>query len=268
MMVALLGSLALAASPSDSPPAPGPRVYENAVRQVGPGEVDWTDMRLVVDSRSDRTVGAWKDRRVQEQDALDSIGPRMDAAARRVPVTSDSTAGDLFTLGDDVGARLEEGARSWQIEETRYHQGGGVEMSAAINLRTWLLPALAGLATAEAPSSKVWTEEGHPTGLVIDARGLPFQPSLVPTVTTVDDRSVVRAQLLAPALDARAAPVVYVTDPADPRAAARAGDAPLFAQAVSARGAELVLAAGSRLADAPELSTLVAARRIVVVVDP
>jgi len=267
MMVGmLLSSLTLAAAPTES--VPGPRVYENAVRQVGPGEVNWTDMRLVVDSRSDRTVGAWKDRKVQEQDALDSIGPRIDAAARRVPVTSGSTAGDLFEVGGEVGARLEEGARGWQIDETRYHQGGGVEMSASINLRTWLLPALTGLATASAPSSEVWTAEGRPTGLVIDARGLPFQPSLVPTVTTVDDRPVLGAQLLAPAIDARAAPVVYVTDPADPRAAARAGDAPMFAQAVSARGAKLVLAAGSKMADAPELSDLVAGRRIVVVVDP
>ena len=267
-MMVLFCSLVLTAASADEPPESGPRVYKNAIRQVGPGEVDWTAMRLVVDSRSDRTVGAWKDRRVQEQDALDSIGPRMDAAARRVPVTADSTAGDLFGMGGEVGVRLEEGARSWQVEETRYHQGGGVEMSATIDLRTWLLPALSGLATADAPSAKVWTHDGHPTGLVVDARGLPFQPSLVPTISTVDDRTVVHAQKLAPALDARAAPVVYVTDPADPRAAARAGDAPLFAQAVSARGAELVLAAGSSLAEQPSLSVLVAARRIVVVVDP
>ena len=171
-------------------------------------------------------------------------------------------------VGERVVVRLEEGARSWQVEETRYHQGGGVEMSATIDLRTWLFPALGKLATATAPRDEQLAKEGHPTGIVVDARGLPFQPSLVPSITTGDDRPVVRAQLLAPALDARAAPVVYVTDPADPRAAARAGDAPLFAQAISAHGAELVLATGSSLADAPSVPALVAARRLVVVVDP
>ena len=239
--------------------------FEDAVRSVGPGRVDWTNLELVVDSRSDRRVGAWKDRRVQEQDALDSIGPRMDAAARRVPVTAESTAGDLFT-GGEVGARLEEGARSWQITETRYHQSGGVEMAASLDLRTWLLPALAQLSTADPP--QLDTSDSAPTGLVVDARGLPFRPSLVPTISTVDAQPIVKASLLAPAIDARAAPVVYVTDPADPRAFSRAGARPLFARATSADGAALVLAPGDTISPGPAVSALVAARRVVVIVDP
>ncbi|HCH64062.1 MAG TPA: hypothetical protein DFR83_14755, partial [Deltaproteobacteria bacterium] len=115
-------TLGVALAQSDSSAAKESAVsFEEAIRSVGPGTVDWTNLKLVVDSRSDRTVGAWKDRRVQEQDALDSIGPRMDSAARRLPVTADSTAGDLYT-GGELGARLEEGARSWQVTETRYHE--------------------------------------------------------------------------------------------------------------------------------------------------
>ena len=243
-----------------------PATFQEAVRTVGPGRVDWTNLQLIVDSRSDRTVGAWKDRRVQEQDALDSIAPRMDAAARRIPLTADSAAGDLYEGGGEVGTRLEEGARAWQITETRYHQGGGVEMSATLDLRTWLLPALSQLATADPPTLE--RSDTAPTGLVIDARGLPFEPSLVPSVSTGDARPIVRASLLAPAIDARAAPVVYVTDPADPRAFSRAGARPLFAQATSADGAALVLAPGGAVSPDATVAALVAARRVVVVIDP
>jgi hypothetical protein len=261
MLVALVAD----AEPKSAAAAETEVVFAEAVRPVGPGTVDWTNLQLVVDSRSDRRVGAWKDRRVQEQDALDSIAPRMDAAARRVPIAADATAGDLFSESE-VGTRLEEGARGWQISETRYHQSGGVEMAATLDLRTWLLPAISQLATAEPP--QLDTSEGAPTGLVIDARGLPFEPSLVPTVSTADDRAVVKASLLAPSIDARAAPVVYVTDPADPRAYRRAGASPLFARATSADGAVLVLGAGDPVVPTPSVAALVAARRIVVVVDP
>jgi len=268
VIAALLLSVGLGVAGAESGPPKllSNAAFENAVRSVGPGRVDWTNLQLVVDSRSDRTVGAWKDRRVQEQDALDSIAPRMDAAARRVPITADSTAGDLFAGGGEVGTRLEEGAHSWQITETRYHQGGGVEMAATLDLRTWLLPALSQLATADAP--QLDTSEGAPTGLVVDARGLPFEPSLVPTISTVDAQDLVKASLLAPAIDARAAPVVYVTDPADPRAFSRAGAHPLFARATSADGASLILAPGESITPGPAVSALVAARRVVVVIDP
>jgi hypothetical protein len=260
----MCGLTASGAKPA-SESAAAPVEFQEAVRSVGPGRVDWTNLQLIVDSRSDRTVGAWKDRRVQEQDALDSIAPRMDAAARRIPVTAESTAGDMYG-GDEVGARLEEGSRSWQITETRYHQSGGVEMAATLDLRTWLLPALAQLAIADAP--RLDPKDGGPTGLVIDARGLPFQPSLVPSISTVDAQPIVRANLLAPAIDSRAAPVVYVTDPADPRAFSRAGARPLFARATSADGAALVLAPGESISPTPEVARLVAGRRVVVVIDP
>jgi hypothetical protein len=267
-MVTIVLSAVFCVASAQSGPAPADAAqvpFEEAVRSVGPGQIDWTNLKLVVDSRSDRTVGAWKDRRVQEQDALDSIAPRMDAAARRIPVTADSTAGDLYG-GGELGTRLEEGARSWQVTETRYHQSGGVEMAATLDLRAWLLPVLAQLAVADPP--RLATAAGAPTGIVVDARGLPFEPSLVPSISTVDAQPIVRANLLAPSIDARAAPVVYVTDPADPRAFSRAGGRPLFARAASADGAMLVLAPGDTLTPSPTVAGLVAARRVVVVIDP
>jgi hypothetical protein len=261
MCLALVG---VRAESGSSEPAT-PLAFEEAVRSVGPGRVNWTNLQLVVDSRSDRRVGAWKDRRMQEQDALDSIAPRMEEAAHRVPVTANATAGDLYT-GGEVGERLEEGARGWQISETRYHESGGVEMAATLDIRTWLLPALAQLATAEPITADM--SDMAATGLVVDARGLPFELSLVPTIATVDAQPIVKASLLAPAMDARAAPVVYVTDPADPRAYARAGARPMFARATSADGASLMLAPDASITPSPAVAALVAGRRVVVIVDP
>ena len=56
---------------------------EPVVEDVGAGQLNWTTMRLEVSARSDRTVGAWKNVRVQEQDALDRLEPLIEDAARR-----------------------------------------------------------------------------------------------------------------------------------------------------------------------------------------
>jgi len=228
------------------------------------GVVNWTDLRLEVTSRSDATRGAWKDRRVQEQDAVDRLAPRMSALAEDVAVTPERSASDVIDGDAELGLRLTEALKDWRVEETRYHATGGVEMDAALDLRTWLRPALASLAVAGEPPER----PERVTGLVVDARGLPFEPSVAPTVLTADGTAIVRAQLLSEGTLRSRGPVLYVLDPADPRAAARAGGEPLFAQATAVKGGALVLAAASPAATDPALSDLVASGRVVIVMDP
>ena len=239
----------------DSEPATSAASFECS-SPGGPGTVDWTNLKLVVDSRSDRTVGAWKDRRVQEQDALDSIAPRMDSAARRIPVTADSTAGDLYS-GGELGARLEDGSRSWQVTETRYHQSGGVEMAATLDLRTWLLPALAELAV---PTPRLGTAEGAPTkvGMHGDA-GWASRP-----IRFWSTQPILRASLLAPAIDAGCARRVR-HGPGRP-SCIQPCRRPVVSRAASADGAALVLLLATYSPSAV-VAGLVAARRVVIVID-
>ena len=235
----------------------------DVVQAIPSGSINWTEMRLVVSSRSDIKKGAWKDRRVQEQDALDSLPPRLHKAARAVQVTPESTAADLISDGGEAALAVEEGLTNWRVIETRYHATGGVEMDGGLDLEQLLRPAVAALATG-APTAPI--VPGAPTGVVIDARGLPFVPCVAPSVLAADGRAVVRAQLLSEEAARFSTPVVFVSDPAASRAWKRAGDNPIFARASAGRECELTLEATSALAADPAAAPLIAAARVVIVV--
>ena len=251
LLLTLLSSIAQAEPPAD------------VIQEIPNGSINWTQMLLVVSSRSDRTVGAWKDRRVQEQDALDSLPPRIQAAARKVPVTPDNAAEDIISDGGEAGIAVEEGLGNWRVIETRYHASGGVEMDGGIDIGLLLRPALAALAAAEAPAA---APPGGPTGIVIDARDLPFVPCIAPSVMTADGRTFSRAQSLHVDAARLLTPVVFVSDPAAVTAWKRAGDAPIFARASAARACEVVLDPASPLVQDPAAPALVAAGKVVIVV--
>ena len=165
---------------------------------------------------------------------------------------------------DELARRLEDSLRRWNVDETTYNSRGGVEMNASLDLREWLRPALVALADSEAPALPT----DGPTGILIDARGLTFRPSLAPTVSGPDGTVISRAQLVAADTARISSAVIYVLDPADARAVRRAGMEPLFARAASARGGELVLDAESarQLTSDPATPALVAHGKVVLVV--
>lgn len=248
-------------------PASGAATPEPVLESLPDGRIDWSRLVLEVQAQSDMRVGAWMDRRVQEQDALDRLGPRVERLAQRVRVTPDTLAVDLMSAEGELPRRLEDTVEDWRVVETRYHDGGAVEMLAELDLQRWLRPALRSLAAQEAPAAG----PGDVTGLVVDARGLPFEPCLAPRVTAPTGAVLFGAQRLTADAFELAAPVVYVTDPADPRAVQRAGDRPLLVRAASVvGGGELVLdpAAARKLEADPDLPTIAARGRVVVVVGP
>lgn len=259
MLALLLALLARAEDPPEAFPA---------VRQkLDGGVLDWTTWRLEASASSDRRVGAWKDQRVQEQDALDRLSPLVLALAPTVRVTPEKTAGDLMTGSDELSLRLAEGLATWHVVETRYINIGGVEMDATLDLQSWLRPALVSMAQKGAPPPIT----GPVTGLLVDVRGLGFEPCMAPSLGAAEGPAVWNASMLSEEAVRRAAPVIYVTDPADPRAYARAGEHPLFLAATAATSScaiELSPADAATLASTPDLGPLAAAGRLVVVVDP
>lgn len=240
---------------------------DTVVERLSDGSyIDWSAWRLHVHTSSEAAVGAWQDRRLQEQDALDRLRPQVEALARQVHLTPETTAGDLMGSEDELSRRLQDSLRRWSVDETTYHSAGGVEMEASLDLREWLRPALVSLALPEPPPLP---SEGA-TGLVLDARGLSLEASLAPTVVGPDGTVFVRAQLVAQDTARLSSPVIYVRDPADARAVRRAGSRPLFARAAQSRGGELVLDGESARALSQEANTaaLVAHGRVVLVVSP
>ena len=146
---------------------------EPVVEAVEAGQIDWTHMRLEITARSDRTVGAWKNVRVQEQDALDRLRPLVDDAARRVRFDPERRADDLLATDEggvppNIVRRLDDGIGSWRVRETRYLSNGGVEMDGVLEIHRWLRPMLMSLAST---ADKRPNKDG-PTGILIDARHL------------------------------------------------------------------------------------------------
>ncbi|MEL6341581.1 MAG: hypothetical protein AAFV53_00515 [Myxococcota bacterium] len=216
-----LGSIGHA-DPPITPPITPP-----VVQRVSGGTIDWSTLKLEVVVKSQLSRGAWQDRKLQEQDALDRLNRQITAIARKVPVTPTVTAGELIDDGGDLGDRLTAGLRRWSVEETRYHNRGGVELVGTLDLRTWLWPALASMSTE---AGQLSLEGAQATGLVIDARGLAMPLSISPVVAGPSG-PLMQAQDFSEEAARRRAPVLYVTDPADPRAAARAGDNPVLVRA-------------------------------------
>lgn len=245
-------------------PALVERVFAPAIESSAAGEVNWTTLQLTVASRSDRSQGAWQDRRMQEQDALDSLGPRVQDRASEIHITPELTADDVLSATDKLSGRLNEELTSWKVAETRYHTSGGVEMTGELDLHAWLRPALLARAS-QTPS------EGSPgelTGLVLDARGERVPLAIAPVVLAPSGARVVALDLASADALMTGAPVLYVTDPADPAAWSRAGDNPAFGRITDTRSGAWVLSPESTLGTDPRIAPLVAVGKVVVVVDP
>ena len=242
------------------------------MESVEAGHINWTTMELEITSRSDRKVGAWKDVRVQEQDALDRLKPLIEDAAKRVRVFPGTRAGDHMRPGEtpetiEVARRIDDGLSEWKVRETRYLSNGGVEMDGVLGLHQWLRAAL--LANPYQPTDFA-TEDG-PTGVLIDARHLAFRPCFSPEVQDANNQPLIHPTRVNPEVLRVRAPVVYVQDPAAAQAVTRAGEQPLFITAESSTNdCVLILSpSDSQLLKASKgFAAVVASAKIVLVVNP
>ena len=210
------------------------------------GTVDWSAGTITVTARSTVQTGAWRDRRLQEQDALDHLQPLVTAALESLCVSKGVTGEDLLARPGEIGEALAAGIRGWEVAETRYFEKGGVEMDARIEVAKWLGPVRSKSPVASA-------------GVIVDARGLDVSPCAYPLV------DVAGRALWSVSDDALSLPALYVSDPQDPRVAARVGaKAPTVRATSAGKGSLTIDAASAATLDA----TALASRLLVVVVDP
>lgn len=241
--------------------------FEPVTESVAGGVIDWTNMRLVAKSVGRPRTGAITSLEALEGDARAQLQPAMTEIARAVRLDRSRKAGELLDGGDAVADRLEGNLRRWEVYEARYLTSGGVELDAALSLTAWLRPARVKMAlTPEAPLTG-----GAVTGVVIDARGLSLQYAVTPEVLDGAGGHLYGVADMTQFASSLRGPVVYVHDPADPTAAKRAGEAPLFVKAVGVQnGTDLVLeaAGASVLLEAAKSATFLREGSVVVVVSP
>lgn len=235
--------------------------------EIALGEVSWPEMRLIVHASSNQRTGAWQDRRLQEQEAHDRLSAAIQQAAAAIPITPDLTTGALLSEGGIPATRLREGLKRWNVEETRYYNRSGVELIGTLDLHAWLAPVLTEFAKADHPGAPL----GDYTGLLVDARGLEFRPSMSPLIVTVDGHIIMQPSASAPETVQATPPVGYVRDPAAPEATRRLGPQPIFLRALSVNGDGRLLLPSF---DSPALAlhahfpSLIASGKIAIVVDP
>ncbi|MCO4747745.1 MAG: hypothetical protein KC912_23310 [Proteobacteria bacterium] len=222
--------------------------------------INWSELSVEVETRSH--AGGAATRKSAEAEARKVLGPRLAGAARLVGVTTDITLGDLEE-GPALGASVATRMARWYVSEARYYSSGRVELVGELDLRELLKPwTLSG--AEEAPARG---EQPSYTGLIVDARGLDFEPVWAPSVRGVG--ATLWTGTLWEDVAYERAPVVYVSDAAHP-AAMRAGNNPMFVRAASAEPSVLELADD----DAVRVRTAFSEARtlgdgtVVVVVDP
>lgn len=240
---------------------------EPVLESLEDGAVDWTNLRLVVHASSGGTTGAMTNLEAAEGDAREELEPRFLRLARAVRVDRSRLAGELLDAADAVADRLESNLSTWEVFEARYLASGRVELDAALSLQTWLRPALVTFAhTPERPPRL-----GGASGVVIDARGLDLKCALAPELFDEAGGHLYGVGDMTAYQVSQHGPVVYVRDPADPAAARRAGDLPIFVKAARVQdGTDLVLGADDAAAvrAAAEASDVFLHGKVVVVTDP
>jgi hypothetical protein len=218
-------SLGLAAPeiPSTQKPTDQPNTY-----------VDWTKAKLITVVHNQDQVGQWNDERRQEQAALHTAEDQLMASYPYISI-SDRLTISSFQQENPSGVII--GTPSWSIDETIYYDEGGVEVIASIDLLETLNPIIGHLSSSDISAQ---TPQTH-SGLIIDARGLNFEPILLPVIYDSDGNPLIHISALAKETADRRLPVRYSPDPAHPLIIRQVGKNAAVVRAVSATQTGLVV---------------------------
>lgn len=203
--------------------------FEPVVEQLNGGQVDWTRMELVAEASGRPPGGSLLSWEAMEGEARSQLGPKMLKLARDVRMDSTRYVRDLLDGVGRVADRLDDNLSLWEAFQVRYHTSGLVEVEGALSLHPWLRPALVARARG---NDRGGPPAGPATGLVIDLRGIKVSPAVAPVVRSEAGEVLYGLDGITAAAAALRMPVVYVSDPADPVAVARAGEQPVLVQAL------------------------------------
>lgn len=241
----------------------GPGEPVDVVQELGGGAtMNWTALDIEVRASSTQ-YGVGATQAATEQRARQQVGPALRDHVARIRVTSADTLGQLQDQGAFGGA-LTDRVRLWSVGEATYTASGRVDLLAQLPLDELLRPWTLQRART-VPPRPVATDY---TGLVVDARAVGVAPAFAPRLLAPDGQVLYDGFLWRERALERA-PVVWVSDLAHPESS-RAGFDPLFVEAVSARGSDLVIdAADAAVVEASLVDALpLGFGTVVVLVEP
>lgn len=241
--------------------------FDPVVEDLGGGEVDWTNLRLIAGADGESATGVLASVEAMEGNARAKLGPKMLDLCRKIRISSTQHASDLLEAGDAISDRLDDNKSIFEVFESQYFTSGSVHIEAALPIHAWLRPALTHMAVgAERPAGASGV-----TGLVVDARGLQVAPAVSPRIKDAAGATLYGVETMSEYAASLRPPVVYVRDAADPVAVKRAGADPLFVRAGAvADETDMILdvADGARVVEAAGLTDFLLHGNVVIVVDP
>jgi hypothetical protein len=206
------------------------RAMTPVVRDLSKGRINWTSLDLCASAAESNSSGSMAGYEALEGRARATLGPRMLDLAREVVIDSTHTSGDLMSSTESIADKLDANVSLWEVTEARYYTSGRVEVEVCLPIHAWLRPALsrmgAGVDRSSPPAVPI-------SGLIVDARGLDVTPAISPELRSATGALLYSAASMTSFSASQRAPVVYVTDPADPVAVRRAGEQPLIVRAAS-----------------------------------
>jgi hypothetical protein len=222
--------------------------------------INWTQMRLEAKSAYASRTQSWGYR---ESLACQAVSKKIREFITDVPVFSNETISSLQEM-DEINGDFIDGLRDWKTAESRYiHSEHEVEVLGYLSLQGYLRKSLMHFAK----SDNTQEAEIH-TGLLIDARGIDFQPLVMPDVYNSKGVSVLDITNFSPKAAQDSLPVRYVRTPVDPLCAEITGKTPAMVQAASSKRGGLVLSESAILPNSKDLAAISAQGSIVIILSP
>lgn len=233
-----------------------------AVTTVDEGRVNWSANRFEASQSYTERSRSWEFR---ENMANQAVGKTLKAAILSLPITPDNTLEEHLANDAEVSRRLLPKLEQWKTLETHYlAESHEVEVIGYLELKTLLRQ----LVMKEASKKIRPKEPKDHTGLLIDARDTSYSPVVLPTITNNDGEDVVSIDGFSYHTAKTRLPVLYVSDPADPRSISLIGSNPAMVRAESLTNGDLQIKTEdtSRLPSDEDLKAIVSTGKVVVVI--
>lgn len=226
--------------------------------------IDWSALELRV---AGGAIGSTQDGHyVVEETARRMVDTLFIEVVDDIPVDADTDLGEVMTdeaLAESTRSRI---AR-WEVVEATYTTSRRVDLVASLSVQTLLKPWLMTIARPGSPPPRP-ADAPAPVGVVVDARGIAFEPTYVARLATLDGRVLYGGEMWEEQA-VEAPPFAYVAslDEAVTRARAGAADAPVLSLVATAFSGGLLRLDEPSHARALEASDVWGRSTVFVVVD-
>ena len=237
-----------------------PLSTEPLIQKIDQAQINWTQMRLEAKSSYASRTQSWGYR---ESLASQSVAQLIKENISSIPLSTQST---ISSLQDDeqFDGDFIEGVQGWKTAESRYiHSTHEVEVIGYLSLQSYLRKTIMHFA-----KSDITDAPNIHTGLIIDARGLDYQPLVMPTIYTSQGDVLLSIEHFSRKSAQDTLPVRYVRTPVDPLCAKITGKTPAMVRAKKVHKGGLALNDISALPSSEDMQAIAAQGSIIIVLSP